>query len=85
MKVLIGRGLSALSLVISVIGLFVVNGISIELAGIMVGAGGYALGVSGDDRVGRVVGIAAVILNVVSIIIGGLGVPEIYQFPPVPR
>lgn len=83
MKAIVGRVLATLSGVIAVVGLLV-NGISIELIGIILGAGGYALGLSGDDRASRLMGIAAIALNIVAIVVGGLGVPESYEFPPVP-
>jgi hypothetical protein len=65
----VGRLLSAL------VGIFVIDGISIELPGIMLGAAGYAFGLSGRDRTSQVLGIAAVVLCVLSMLVSGLTAP----------
>ena len=56
-------------------GIFVLEGISIEFAGIILGGLGYYFGLTSQDRVGQILGIAAAILNVISMIISGLSGP----------
>ena len=51
------------------------NGISIEFPGIILGALGYYLGLTSQDRASRILGIIAVVLNVISIVISGLTAP----------
>ena len=61
------------------IGLFLINGISIEFPGIVLGALGYFFclpsGGQGGSRTGQILGIAAVLLSVVSMAISGLTGP----------
>lgn len=71
----IGRVLAALGLICAVVGIFVVEGISIEFPGIILGGLGYYLGLSSQDRVGQILGIVAAVLNVISMIISGLQGP----------
>jgi hypothetical protein len=60
-------------------GLFLINGVSIEFPGIVLGGLGYYFclqyGSQGGSRTGRILGIVAVVLNVVSIAISGLSGP----------
>jgi hypothetical protein len=51
------------------------RGISIEFPGIILGALGYYLGLTSQDRASRILGIVAVVLNVISIVISGLTAP----------
>jgi hypothetical protein len=60
--------------VFAVVGIFVVEGISIEYVRIILGGIGYYLGLTSQDRVGQILGIAAAALNVVSMGISGLEV-----------
>ena len=61
------------------LGLFLINGVSIEFPGIILGGLGYFFclpsGGQGGSRAGQILGIVAVILNVVSIAISGLSGP----------
>ena len=59
----------------AVVGIFVLIGISIEFPGIILGALGYYLGLTSQDRASRILGIVAVVLNVISIVISGLTAP----------
>lgn len=63
----------ALGALCAVIGIFVFEGISIELPGIILGGLGYYFALTASDRTGQILGIAAAVLNVVSILISGLG------------
>ena len=71
----IGRLLALLGLVCAVVGIFVLEGISIEFPGIILGGLGYYFGLTSQDRVGQILGIAAAVLNVISIVISGLSGP----------
>ena len=73
----IGRVLALLALVCAVIGIFVLEGVSIEFPGIILGGLGYYSGLTSQDRVGQILSVAAVVLNVISIIIDCLsGTPQ---------
>jgi hypothetical protein len=71
----IGRVLALLGLVCAVVGIFVLEGISIEFPGIILGGLGYYLGLTSQDRVGQILGVAAAVLNVISMLISGLSGP----------
>jgi hypothetical protein len=72
LRATVGRALGLLGVVFAVLGIFVVEGISIEYVGIMLGGIGYYLGLTSQDRVGQLLGIAAAVLNVVSMGVSGL-------------
>jgi len=72
---MIGRVLALLGLVCAVVGIFVLEGISIEFPGIILGGLGYYFGLTSQDRVGQILGIAAAVLNVISMVISGLSEP----------
>ncbi len=71
----IGRLLALLGLVCAVVGIFVLEGISIEFPGIILGGLGYYVCLTSQDRVGQILGIAAAVLNVISMVISGLSGP----------
>jgi hypothetical protein len=72
-----GRVLGFLALACAVVGLAVVDGISIELPGLMLCALGYYFSLTSQDRVGQILVIVAAGLNVVSIVVSGiLGIPQ---------
>ena len=79
MRTTVGEVLGALGVLCAVIGLFLINGISIEFPGIVLGALGYFFclpsGGQGGSRTGQILGIAAVLLSVVSIAVSGLTGP----------
>jgi hypothetical protein len=57
--------------------IFVLEGISIEFPGIILGGLGYYIGLTSQDRVSQILGIAAAVLNVISMVISGLlGPPQ---------
>ena len=79
MRSTVGEVLGVLGVLCAVIGLFLINGISIEFPGIVLGALGYFFclpsGGQGGSRTGQILGIAAVLLSVVSIAVSGLTEP----------
>ncbi len=74
LRAMVGRVLGLLGVVFAVVGIFVFDGISIEYVGIVLGLG-YYLGLRSQDRVGQILGIAAAVLNVVSMGVSGLEGP----------
>lgn len=76
MSGLIGRALSLVGIAFALIGIIVLEGISIELPGIILGGLGYYFGPRDRDRIGQILGISAVVLCVISIIISGLAAPS---------
>jgi hypothetical protein len=76
---MVGLVLGVLGVLCAVVGLFLINGVSIEFPGIILGGLGYYFclpsGGQGGSRAGRVLGIVAVVLCVVSIAVSGLTGP----------
>jgi hypothetical protein len=68
----IGIVLGVLGLLCAVVGLLLINGVSIEFPGIILGGLGYYFGLQGGNRSGQILGIVAVVLSVISIVISGL-------------
>lgn len=75
MRVVAGRVLAVVGLVFGGIGLFVLEGPSIEFPGIILGGIGYYLGLTGQDRITRILGIAAVVLCTVSLFVAAFDEP----------
>jgi hypothetical protein len=75
LRAIIGRVSSLLGVVCAVIGIFVLEGISIELPGILLGGLGYYLGLTSQDRASQILGIVAAVLNVIALVISGLAAP----------
>ena len=75
LRATVGITLGGLGVVCAVIGIFVFEGISIEPPGIILGGLGYYLALTTRDRTGQMLGIAAAVLNVISMAISGLGGP----------
>jgi hypothetical protein len=71
----VGIVLSILGLVCALVGIFVLDGISIEFPGIILGGLGYYFGLTSRDRTGQILGVAAVVLNVISMLISALTGP----------
>jgi hypothetical protein len=74
-RVIVGRSLSLIEIAFSVIGIFILEGISIELPGIILGGLGYYFGLRSEDRLGQILGGAAIVLCVVSIGVSALEDP----------
>jgi hypothetical protein len=68
--------LGLLGVLCAVVGIFVLEGVSIEFPGIMLAGLGYYFCLTADDRVGQTIGILAAALNVVSMGISGLEHPQ---------
>ena len=75
MSELVGRVLSLIGIAFALIGLFIVQGISIEFPGIILGGLGYYFGLRSQDRLGQILGGVAIVLCVVSIGVSGLEDP----------
>ncbi len=71
----VGWVLGLIGIALAVVGLFVVEGISVEYPEIILGALGYYFGFRSGDRLGLILGIAAVVLSVVSMAMSGLTGP----------
>ena len=54
------------------LGLFLINGVSIEFPGIILGGLGYYFGLQSVNRAGQILVIVAVVLSVISIVISGV-------------
>jgi uncharacterized RDD family membrane protein YckC len=68
----VGIALGFLRVLCAVLGLYLINGVSIEFPGIILGGLGYYFGLQGGNRTGQTLGIVAVVLSVISILISGL-------------
>ena len=78
LRAVVGGVLGLLGVICAVVGIFVLEGISIELPGIILGALGYYLGLTSQDRASQILGIVATVLNVISMVISGLsGAPQL--------
>ncbi len=75
LRAIVGRGLGLLGVLCAVVGLFIINGISIEFPGIMLGGLGYYFSLTARDGVGQALGIAAAALNALSMGVSGLEGP----------
>ena len=75
MSKLVGRVLSLIGIAFALIGLFILEGISIEFSGIILGGLGYYFGLRSQDRFGQILGGVAIVLCVVSIGVSGLEDP----------
>ncbi len=75
LRATVGVVLGVLSVLCAVVGLFMFEGISIELPGIILGGLGYYFGVRTGNRAEQILAIVAVILNVISILVSGLSGP----------
>jgi hypothetical protein len=75
----VGIVLGVLGVICGALGLFLINGVSIEFPGIILGGLGYFFclqsGGQGGSRGGQILGIAAVVLCVISIAVSGLSGP----------
>lgn len=79
MRTTLGEVLGVIGVLCAVIGLFLINGISIEFPGIILGGLGYFFclpsGGQGGSRTGQILGIVAVVLSIVSMGVSGLTGP----------
>ena len=75
LRAVIGGASGLLGVICAVIGIFVLAGVSIEFPGIILGGLGYYLGLTSQNRPSQLLGIVAVVLNVISLLISGLAAP----------
>ncbi len=75
LRTTVGIVLGVLGVLCAVVGVFMFEGVSIELPGIILGGVGYYLGLRSGNRTEQILGVAAVVLNVISILISGLSGP----------
>jgi hypothetical protein len=75
LRALVAGVLGLLGVVCAVVGIFVLEGISIEFVGIIFGGLGYYLGLTSQDRASQILGVAAVVLNVISMVVSSLSAP----------
>jgi uncharacterized RDD family membrane protein YckC len=75
LRAMMGLVLALLGVVCAVVGIFVLEGISIEFPGIILGGLGYYFGFTSQNRASQILGIAAAVLNVISMVISGLSGP----------
>jgi hypothetical protein len=79
LRTTVGIVLGVLGLLCALVGLFLINGISIEFPGIILGALGYYFclqsGAQEGSRTGQILAIVAVVLSVISIVVSGLTGP----------
>jgi hypothetical protein len=75
LQAVVGGLLGLLGVVCAVVGIFVLEGISIEFPGIILGGLGYYLGLTSQNRRSQILGIVAAVLNVISMVISGLSGP----------
>jgi hypothetical protein len=75
LQAVVGGLLGLLGVLCAVVGIFVLEGISIEFPGIILGALGYYLGLTSQDRRSQILGIVAAVLNVMSMVLSGLSGP----------
>jgi hypothetical protein len=79
LRTTVGIALGVLGLLCALIGLLLINGVSIEFPGIVLGGLGYYFclqsGTQEGSRAGQILGIVAVVLSVISIAVSGLTGP----------
>jgi hypothetical protein len=75
LRATVGRVLGLLGILCAAVGLVLVNGISIEFPGIMLGGLGYFFSLTARDEVGQAIGIAAAALCSVCMAVSGLEYP----------
>jgi hypothetical protein len=63
--------------VCAVVGILVLEDISIEFPGIILGGLGYYFGLTSQDRASQILGVVVALINVISMVISGLlGPPQ---------
>ena len=75
LRATVGRVLALLGVLCAGVGIFVIEGISVEFPGIMLGGLGYYFCLTSGDGVGQTLGIFAAALNAASMGISGLEHP----------
>ena len=74
---LVGLVLAIIAIACAFVGPFVLDGISLELLGLILGALGSYFGLQREDRLSKALGVVAVILCFISLFVSGLiGPPQ---------
>jgi hypothetical protein len=73
----VGRALCAIGLACALAGILL-QGVSIEIPGIVLGAAGYGFAMRASDRAGQVLGVVVVMLCVLSMAIPPFDLPGLY-------
>jgi hypothetical protein len=73
----VGRALCAMGLACALAGI-VLEGVSVEIPGIALGALGYGFAARASDRVGQALGVAVVVLCAVSVAIPSFDLPGLF-------
>ena len=76
LRAVVGVVLVLLGVICAVIGIFVLEGISKEFPGVILGALGYYFSLTSQDRTSQILGIVATVLIVISMVISGLSGPS---------
>lgn len=71
----VGMVLAIAAIACALVGPFVLEGISIEMLGLILGALGYSFALQRDDRFDQVLGFAAVVLCFIAVFVSGLTGP----------
>jgi hypothetical protein len=75
LRATVGGLLGLLGVVCAAVGIFVLEGISVEFPGLILGGLGYYLGLTSQNRMIQILGVAALVLNVISMLVSGLSGP----------
>ena len=73
----VGRSLSAMGLACALAGI-VLQGVSVEIPGIVLGALGYGFATRSSDRAGQVLGVVVVVLCALSVAIPSFDLPGLF-------
>jgi len=73
----VGYVLSAMGLAFALLGIFL-EGVSVEIPGVALGAVGYGLATRSGDRAGQVLGVATVVLCTISMLIPSFDLPGVF-------
>ena len=73
----VGRVIPAIGLACALAGILL-DGVLVEIPGIALGAGGYGLATRSGDRAGHVLGVAVVVLCVISMVIPSFDLPGLF-------
>jgi hypothetical protein len=75
---MVGRALCAMGLACALAGILLLEGVSVEIPGIALGAVGYGFATRSGDRAGQVLGVATVVLCAVSVAIPSFDLPTLF-------
>jgi hypothetical protein len=73
----VGYVLSTMGLAFALLGIFL-EGVSVEIPGVALGAVGYGLATRSGDRAGQVLGVTTVVLCTISMLIPSFDLPGVF-------